>query len=35
MIKFSEEEMKEIHKELRISEQWQLKNGDKCYIAPI
>lgn len=31
MIKFSEEEMKEIDEELRIAEEWQLKNGDKYY----
>lgn len=31
MIKFSEEEMKEIDEELRIAEEWQLRNGDKWY----
>ncbi len=31
MIKFSEEEMKEIDEELRIAEEWQLRNGNRLY----
>lgn len=31
MIKFSEEEKKEIDEELKIAREWQLENGDKWY----
>ena len=34
MIKFSEEEMKEIDEELRIAEEGQLKNGNRL-VPPI